>query len=122
MKTFEDASLSPVEKIDKYLARQRNGLIGCKLGRLSNEKAFTDAELRAPLQQFFELLLATVHKQIELAVKDGTMPADTPAKDISHVIVAAIQGGYVLSKSTDKDDAVNCSTQGARALLKAYSQ
>lgn len=120
LKVFQDENLTPYEKIDRYLTRPRKGLIGCKLGRLSNEKAFTDDELRLPLQQFFEFALEEIHKQIELAVKDGSFPPETPSKDIAHLIVAAIQGGYVLSKSTNNGDAVNVSTKGALALLKAY--
>ena len=117
---FENENLSPVEKIDQYLARHRNGLVGCKLGRLSNEKAFCEDELRQPLQEFFNFALAEVQNQIELAVKDGSFPLETPSADIAHLILSAIQGGYVVSKATNNDGAVNISTQGARALLKAY--
>lgn len=117
---FEDDTLTPVEKLDRYLARNRNGLIGCKLGRLSNEKAFADDKLRAPLQGFFKFALAAVKAQIEQAVQEKSFPADTPVDDIAHLIIAAIQGGYVVSKATSNDSAVNLSTDGARALLKAY--
>lgn len=117
---IENQDLSPVDKIDNYLARQRHGLIGCKLGRLSNEKAFCDDELRQPLQEFFNFALGEVRNQIELAVKDGSFPPETPSDDIAHLIIAAIQGGYVVSKATNNDRAVNISTEGARALLKAY--
>lgn len=117
---FKDQELSPLEKIDKYLARERRGMQGCKLGRLSNEKAFVDDELRQPLQSFFTYILAEVSKQLQKAVDDGSFPLNTPTKDIAHLIVASIQGGYVISKSINHGEAVIFSTQGARALLKAY--
>ncbi len=120
LKIFQDHKLAPVEKLDHYLARPRKGLIGCKLGRLSNEQAFVDDQLRRPLQQFFQFALEEVRQQIALAISDGSFPADTPVDAIAHLIIAAIQGGFVLSKATSQGDAVNISTRGARALLKAY--
>jgi len=121
-KIFRDDRLSPLEKLDVYLAKPRKGLVGCKLGRLSNEKAFVDDDLRQPLEKFFKFALAEIKNQIEQAVKDGTFPADAPTDAIAHMVVATIQGGYVLSKSTNDAAAVNISSNGARALLKAYQQ
>ena len=120
LRNFQNDNLSPVERIDRYLARPRHGLNGCKLGRLANEKAFADAELRHPLQKYFEFSLKQVRQLVEQAVTEKQLPADTPLDAIAHLIVAAVQGGYVLSKSLDSDLAVNNSTAGARALLKAY--
>ena len=119
---FTNNDLTPVEKLDHYLARPRHGLKGCKLGRLSNEKAFADDDLRQPLQQFFKFALAEVRQQVEQAVREGLFPADTPADAIAHSVMATVQGGYVLSKSVDDDSAVNVSTAGARVLLRAYQE
>jgi len=116
----QNDSLSPLEKIDHYLARPRHGLKGCKLGRLANEKAFSDAPLRQPLQQYFNFSLQQMRQLIEQAVAQGQFPPDAPVDAIAHLVVAAVQGGYVLSKSLDNDQAVNNSTAGARALLRAY--
>lgn len=120
LQIVQNDSLSPVEKIDHYLARPRHGLQGCKLGRLANEKAFSDAELRQPLHQYFDFSLQQVRQLVQQAVVEGQFPADAPADEIAHLIVAAVQGGYVLSKSLDNNFAVNNSTAGARALLRAY--
>ena len=120
LELFESDMFSPVEKLDQYLAKSRVGLNGCKLGRLSNEKAFCDDELRVPLQLYFQFALEQVRAQILKAIDEGVYPASTPVDAIAHLVVAAVQGGYVLAKSTNDTSAVNISTSGARALLKAY--
>ncbi len=120
IKVFQNDKLTPVEKLDHYLAGPRQGLNGCKLGRLANEKAFVDDELRVSIEQYFKFALAEVRKQVEQAVADGLFPDDAPVDAIAHLVVASIQGGYVLSKSVADGGAVNVSTSGARALLKAY--
>ena len=122
LKIFRDEKLSPLEKLDHYLARPRKGLVGCKLGRLSNEPAFRDNDLRQPLQDFFNFAISEIETQIDLAKEQGMLPPDAPSKAIAHMIVASIQGGYVLSKSTNTDSAVNTATQGARALLRGFQQ
>ena len=121
-KIFKNDKLTPVEKLDLYLAKPRKGLVGCKMGRLSNEKAFVDDDLRQPLEKFFKFALAEIKNQVDQAIKDGVFPADAPADAIAHMVMATIQGGYVLSKSTSDAAAVNISSNGARALLKAYQQ
>jgi len=118
--TFENDRLTPLEKLDHYLAKPRNGQQGCKLGRLANEKAFDDDELRQPLRRYFSFVLALVNKELEQAVEQGLMPADTPVDALAHLLVSAVQGGYVLSKSLADKASVNVATSGARTLLKAY--
>lgn len=119
LNVFENESLTPLAKIDRYLARPRQGLKGCKLGRLANEKSLADAELGQPLRAFFIFALQEVSGQLKHAVETGELPNDTPVEALAHLIIAAIQGGYVLSRATDNNDAVNLATDGARQLLKA---
>ncbi len=121
-KIFKNDKLTPVEKLDLYLAKPRKGLVGCKMGRLSNEKAFVDDDLRQPLEKFFKFALAEIKNQVDQAIEDGVFPEDAPANAIAHMVMATIQGGYVISKSTNEAAAVKTSTDGARALLKAYQQ
>ena len=119
---FEDESLNPIEKLDHYLARPRQGLRGCKLGRLANEAALADPQLRQPLQEFFEFAREKIRKQITLAISQKLLPTDAPEQALADLIIASVQGGYVLSKTLNDGDAVNNATAGARALLKAYSR
>ena len=122
VRILDDHKTLPADRLENYLKRKRNGLMGCKLGRLCNEKALSDVQLHEPLEQYFTLLLELTGKAIRQAVADGTYCKDTPVRALAHLIVASVQGGYVLSKAIGDKEGINLSTQGARALLAAYRQ
>jgi AcrR family transcriptional regulator len=117
---FEDETLGPFEKIDRFLARKRDGLQGCKMGRLSNEKAFRDDELRTPMQQYFALVRLKVAETVKLGVAQGEFPPETPVEAIADLVVSAVQGGYVVSKAFNDGAVISSATDGARTLLAAY--
>jgi len=49
-----DADEPPLTRLHRYLCKDRKGLRGCRLGRLSNETAFRDKDLRQPLAKYFK--------------------------------------------------------------------
>jgi len=117
---FDNEHLAPDVKIEQFLGRKRHGLLGCKLGRLANEKAFRDKTMRAPLERYFSFVLNELKQTLKEGIEHGVFRTKMPIEAIAHLIIAAVQGGYVVSKSLNDDDAVNKATQGAIELLASY--
>ncbi len=65
---FNDTQLSPAEKLETFFGKPRNGLLGCKLGRLANEKAFRNSDLRMPLDKYFSTILSEVKETLKAGV------------------------------------------------------
>ena len=117
---LDDEQLTAFGKIDQYLARKRDGMAGCRIGRLANEGAFLDDELRAPMQDYFRFVLQQMQVLVGQCVKDGTFAVDTPVEHIASLIVASVQGGYVNSKAVADGEQISMATGALRVLLKTY--
>lgn len=113
-----DQRLAPLTRIRRYLALDRQGLGGCRLGRLANEASFSDATLRGPMDEYFRQALGLVEAALSEAVAAGALPKSMNAPRIAKTIVSSVQGGYVLSRALNDPSAVNDATAGASALLE----
>lgn len=119
--TLFDADAPPLTRLHRYLCKDRKGLRGCKLGRLSNETAFQDKDLRKPLARYFKHLKNRLDDCIAEAVDQGDLQSTTDPDLLADTIVSTIQGGYVLSRSCNDTKAITRATQGLWALINAQS-
>lgn len=117
-----DPRVAPLTRLQRYLGVDRQGLRGCRLGRLANESAFADAALRGPLEGYFREALRLVEDALKEAVKDGSLPKRLDARRLAATIVASIQGGYVLSRALDDASMISAATAGAQALLERIAR
>jgi AcrR family transcriptional regulator len=113
-----DPRVAPLARLQRYLRADRQGLRGCRLGRLANESAFTDGELRGPLEGYFREALRLVETALKEAIKDAALPKRLDAHGLAAAIVASVQGGYVLSRALNDPSMVNEAAAGALALLE----
>jgi TetR/AcrR family transcriptional regulator, transcriptional repressor for nem operon len=109
----------PMQRMRNYLIADRSGLMGCRLGRLANESAFSDDELRKSLQNYFEAVTDVLSTTLLEAQCDGVLPSNINCRELAVTIAATVQGGYVLSRATKDSNAVNIATAGAYALIEA---
>jgi AcrR family transcriptional regulator len=77
----------------------RRGLWGCELGSLAAELSDSDDRARVALAQHFaqwrDLLAAALER-----IRDvGVLRADIDAKDLATGLLAAVEGGYLLSQT-----------------------
>lgn len=112
-----DSSRPPLERLRDWLTRPRAGLKGCRLGRLAGEPEVFDAALHGPLDRYFERVRALAADCLRAAKVHRQIPAELDESSVAAALVAAIQGGFVLSRAIGEDDAVNQATAGAMALL-----
>lgn len=121
MDTLLDPAKPPLERLTAYLSAPRNGTKGCRLGRLANETAITgpdaDERLRAPLAAYFNHVERAVRDTLIEAQSAGDLPAGLDCAAVAQAIVAAVQGGYVLSRVHNDDGRFAQAAQGVLALL-----
>lgn len=106
-------------RLSDYLNLKRNGLKGCRLGRLANEATLGQEDLRRPLAQYFDHVEKVVARAISEAASNGELPEDVRPKEIAAALVAAIQGGYILSRVHNNSKHIRLATNGAAAMLEA---
>ena len=90
---------SPIGRIKKFLLLERQALMGCRLGRLVNEHAVINSCLLEPITAYFTKTQYSLEKVLLDAIEKKELQANCDAKALSMLILAVIQGGFVLSKA-----------------------
>lgn len=116
--TLEDHAREPLDRVLAWLAAPRDALRGCRLGRLANEYTVVeDDQLRQPLALYFGKLERRLGETIIEAIDAGTLPTAIDAANLAALLIATVQGGYVLSRITRDPHKLEEATGAARALL-----
>jgi AcrR family transcriptional regulator len=111
-----------VERVARYLRRERAALRGCPVGRLTMDPdLMADPALRRPVEQAF----AAVRRRLAAVIAEGRESGELdPAIDpdaAATTLVAVLQGGYVLARAAGSADAFASAVDGALTLLAASS-
>jgi AcrR family transcriptional regulator len=107
-----------VERITRYLRRERDALKGCPVGRLTQDPdVMADPVLRQPVQETFAWLcgqLAGVLEEgrVNAELDDALEPVATAV-----ALVAVLQGGYVLARAAGSAEVYGQAVDGALGLL-----
>ena len=113
---------SAVERIGRYLHREREVLKGCRFGKLVQDPDVEASEaLHAAVGEMFAWLrgeLATVVREEQEA---GELPAGLDSARLAATIAATLQGGYVLARAARDVTAFNEAVDGLLDLLAAIS-
>ena len=107
---------SPVERVRAYLTRQRDSLKGCRIGRMTYDTdVLVSPELLAPVAQALADVIAE-------GIECGQLRADVDAREVASMLVATIQGGYVLARAGQDPAAFDAAVRGALQSLTALEQ
>ena len=109
---------SPLAKVRAYLDADRDALRGCRLGRLAFDPG-RDGAIAAPIAAYFTELQRTLRQLLEQAVTAGELADSTDTAAVATVIVAGVQGGFVLAALTGDPRAMTDTTRGLHALLQS---
>jgi TetR/AcrR family transcriptional repressor of nem operon len=108
-----------LERIRGYLLRSRDALKGCQIGRLCQDPQIVSAsQLRQPLATTFEWLHLRLKGIIEEGQRNGEIRREIDADDVAAVLIAAIQGGYVLASAARSSTPFDRSIRGALSFLE----
>jgi AcrR family transcriptional regulator len=77
----------------------RRGLWGCELGSLAAELSDTDDKARASLSTHFTEWQALLAAALERMRDGGALRADTDIRALATGLLAAVEGGYLLSQT-----------------------
>lgn len=114
---------SPVERVRAYLTRQRDSLKGCRIGRMTYDTdVLVSPELLAPVAQILAWLVAALADVIAEGIECGQLRADVDAREVASMLVATIQGGYVLARAGQDPAAFDAAVRGALQSLTALEQ
>ena len=110
---------SAYEIATAYLRRQRDVLKGCRMGRMTfDADVLNTPELIEPVTRTFVWLLEALTALFERGRDQGEFAADIDARNLASLVVATVQGGYVLARATRDTDAFDAAVEGAAALLR----
>ena len=127
MRQHADALLhgegTATERLVAYLERQRDSLRGCRMGRMTYDAdVIATPELLKPISDTLAWLVETIRSVISEGIDAGEFPPDTDAHRLASMVVATVQGGYVLARAQQEPAEFDAAVQGATALLRAWSQ
>ncbi|MFD6433923.1 TetR/AcrR family transcriptional regulator [Streptomyces venezuelae] len=107
-------------RIESYLLRERDVLKGCPVGRLTMDPdVIASDELRAPVTETLDWLRDRIAGIVEEGLSRGEFTAALVPQDIASTVVATVQGGYVLARSSGSPAAFDTAVRGLLALLAA---
>lgn len=113
--------LPPLERIKAWLTIPRDSMKGCRVGRLASEQAILDDALGGPVARYFTVLQQTLADVLRQAKDEGDLPADFAEDDCAALLVAAVQGGYTLSRATGQPEALGQAVRAAVAMMCVFS-
>ncbi|WNJ99906.1 TetR/AcrR family transcriptional regulator [Thalassospiraceae bacterium LMO-JJ14] len=108
----------PIDKITAYLKVKRDGVNGCRLGRLANEQSVLEGSLRVPIARYFKHVEHEIERVLIDAQQAGRLDDTMKAKDIATAIVAVVQGGFALSRINGNSAKIRQASRGALVLLE----
>jgi TetR/AcrR family transcriptional regulator, transcriptional repressor for nem operon len=114
-----DPAMPPLERLHAYLTLDRNGLKGCRLGRLANEAdVLNSPELSEPIARYFALVHGLISCALDEAVLNGQLRCSLDAPATASMLLAVIQGGYVIARASQDDQQIDAATGAAWAMLE----
>ncbi|MCJ1676664.1 TetR/AcrR family transcriptional regulator [Streptomyces sp. APSN-46.1] len=110
-----------VERLTRYLRREREALKGCPIGRLSQDPdVMSDATLRRPVVDTLHWLRTRLADLLAEACERGEPRPGLDPVATAAAIVAVLQGSCVLARADGGGEAFAEAVDGVLALLAAY--
>ncbi|MEU8956414.1 TetR/AcrR family transcriptional regulator [Streptomyces sp. NPDC048518] len=111
---------SAYARVEAYLLRERDVLKGCPVGRLTMDPdIIASDELRAPVTETLDWLRDRIAAIVEEGCAEGEFNGALDARDVASAVVATVQGGYVLARSSGSPAAFDAGVRGLLTLLAA---
>ncbi|BDY30405.1 TetR/AcrR family transcriptional regulator [Mycolicibacterium mageritense] len=98
----------------------RRGLWGCELGSLAAELSDSDDKARVSLAEHFAQWRDLLAAALERIRDSGALRADIDAKGLATGLLAAVEGGYLLSQTAHDPRLMQSSLNMAIDHIKSY--
>ncbi len=122
-RVLDDPDATPLQRIEAWLMAPREPLKGCRLGRLAQEASVaSDRELRQPIARYFKQVRVKLERNVARAQRDGSLAADVEPGAVASLLIATVQGGYVLSRGCRDGKRLDEACRAALALLRGFAR
>ncbi|WP_432944783.1 TetR/AcrR family transcriptional regulator [Kribbella sp. CA-253562] len=111
-----------VERITRYLRRDRDVLKGCQIGRLTADPdVMADPALRAPVDAALRRIRERLAEILAEGKQSGEFPPSLDPAATAATIAAVLQGGYVLARAAADDEPFEQAVSGIVQLLRGVA-
>lgn len=111
----------PLARIDAFLQLPRKGTRGCRLGRYVYESPTTMETFRSPIKRYFTHVYTFLLDAVEAAQQRDMLASTVDAPALASMLLAAVQGGYVVARVHANDDPLKESLRSARTIVEAFA-
>lgn len=101
-------------------SRTNRGAYGCPLGSLSSELADHSESVRLQVQAGFSTWESQLRAGLERMQESGELDAKASPADLATGLLAAVQGGYLLSQARHDPDSMRISLDMAVDHIRSY--
>ncbi|MDF3300865.1 TetR/AcrR family transcriptional regulator [Streptomyces tropicalis] len=109
---------SAVARVHAFLDLERDPLAGCRMGRLAQDyEIVADDGLRVTTADFFTWLGDRLSAVLAEGVRAGEFRPDTDPDVMASLIMATVQGGYVLARAHQDPAAFRRAVAGAKQVV-----
>jgi hypothetical protein len=99
----------------------RRGLWGCELGSLAAELSDTDDRARISLAEHFAEWQAMLAAALERMRDSGALSADIDAPTLATGLLAAVEGGYLLSQTAHDPRLLQTAMNSAIGHIRSFA-
>ncbi|MFC5063548.1 TetR family transcriptional regulator [Actinomycetospora atypica] len=116
----DDPSLPALDRIRAFLAREWDPLLGCRIGRLVQDaEVVGDDDLRGIADRYFTHLEDWIADVLEVGRAAGELRGDADTRAAAAMVVAVVQGGFVLARAHQDVATQQAAIRGASLALGA---
>lgn len=109
---------SNLERVRRYLLRERDVLRGCPVGRMAGDADAMDSELlHATVRDTFDEVRGLLVNCLHDARQEGELSRTCDPAELADTVLAVVQGGYVLARAEGNPAPFHRAVRGAIALL-----
>jgi TetR/AcrR family transcriptional regulator, transcriptional repressor for nem operon len=120
LEAADDPSLPALTRVRAFLESVRDPLRGCRIGRLVQDtEVVEDDGLREVADRYLRGLEDWLADVLESGRAAGEVRADTDPRATAAMLVAVVQGGFVLARARQDPEAQRTAIRGAVAMLGA---
>lgn len=111
-----------IERVIAYLDLERDPLAGCRIGRLVQDADIVDDDtLRRPAAEFFAWLVERITQVFAEGLERGELRPDVDPRAAASLVVASVQGAYVLARALGDPAGFEAAMQAAKQAVHSMA-
>jgi TetR/AcrR family transcriptional regulator, transcriptional repressor for nem operon len=109
---------NPLALVLAYIDAPREAVRGCRLGRFAYEMSIEEPQINDPILGYFRYLQSRLAEALSEAQRQGLIEREIDPERTALVLVAIVQGAFVLARVHNDQQVFTDALRGARALIE----